>query len=165
MASSDNIAIYNWHPFQKKTLLAMSLFSFVCAGGSAFFFIHSTESTEGIVSVCLCGLFLLCGTALLMSTRTKINFSAQILSRETLALGRYTVWRKNLQFGEFNAVMVKKTAGENSSDYFVGLNYLSGRKLWITYFPNIPDGFPCSQADHLAEQLSRDLQMPIKRPV
>jgi hypothetical protein len=37
MASSDNIAIYNWHPFQKKTLLAMSLFSFVCAGGSAFF--------------------------------------------------------------------------------------------------------------------------------
>lgn len=164
MASSDNIAIYNWHPFQKKTQFAMSLFSFVGAG-STLFFMHSAESSARIASVCLCALFLVVGIALLMSTRTKINFSTQILYRETLVFGRYTVWRKHLHFGEFNAVIIDKRAGENSYDYFVGLNYLSGRKLWITYFPNIPEGFPCSQAERLAERLSTDLQMPIKKPV
>jgi hypothetical protein len=163
MAASENVATYDWHPFQKKTLLAMSLIGFICAGACAFFGTHTNETSGRIVSVCLGILFTMAGIALLIPTRTRINLSTHTLCRETLVFGNYPIRRKNLQFGEFSTVVIDKRSGDNSYDYFVGLKYLSGRKLWVTYFSNIPAGSPCSQAERVAEQFSTALQLPIKR--
>ena len=163
MAASDNVATYDWHPFQKNTLLAMSLISFICTGACAFFGTHTNETSGRIVSVCLGFLFMVAGIAFLMPTRTRINLSNDTLSSETLVFGHYPIRRKNLQFGEFSAVLIDKRSGDNAFDYFVGLEYLSRRKLWVTYFPNIPAGSPCSQAERVAEQLSAALQLPITK--
>jgi hypothetical protein len=163
MASSDNIAIYNWHPFQRKYVAIMSVFSFLCVGGCIFFYTNTSELSGKIVSVSLGSIFLVAAIALLISPQTKINFSTHTLSREIRLFGPYTFRYRNVKFSEFNAVIINKTESEGGCDYLVGLNYLSDRKFWVTYFSNIPQGYPCSRAERLAEQLSSELQMPVKR--
>lgn len=164
MESSDKITVCDWHPNKSSFLWLMSLLSFICVICSYSFYKHTDEAGGKTISVCLCFLFTVCGIGLLLPSRMAINFSKQKLTRETLFLGRFPVWRKNFQFGEFNAIVLdRREGGDGTADYFVGLNYFSGRKLWVRYFSSVPLEYPCSQAEKLAEQLAHDLQLPINK--
>lgn len=162
--SSDRIVIYDWRPDRSPSLWLMSFFSFACAVGS-FFFCQTTGETGGkVVAVCLCMLFMLCGIALLLPTRMAVDLAGRKLTRETLFLGRFPIWRKNFQFGQFNAVVLQRHDSPNgTATYFVGLSFLSGRKLWLKYFSNVPSLYPCPEAEKIVEQLARDLQLPVNR--
>ena len=162
--SSDKATIYDWHPGKSPLLWVMSLLSFACAVGSFLFYKNTGETGGKIFAACLGLLFVFCGVGLLLPARMAVNFARRKLTRETLFLGRVPLWRKNFQFGEFDAVVLqRKDGGDGTATYFVGLNCLSGRKLWLKYFSNVPSLYPCLEAEKIVEQLSRDLQLPVNR--
>jgi hypothetical protein len=63
----------------------------------------------------------------------------------------------------FNAVVVDQKVGRAKNVCYIGLHLLSGRKFWIKYFENSPDGLTSSQAEEFMNELSRNLRLPINK--
>jgi|GEM_PF-5511758 hypothetical protein len=159
MNSSDKIVIYDWHSVKSPAIWLMGLFCFICAIGAASFLL--TDAPK-MFSLGLAVAFVIGGFGCLSRCKTTVNLSKQTLVQETLFLNRVLYWRRNFQFSDFSAIEINQRIGGDRDNCFVGLHRLSGRKLWITYFENTTQGFTSSKAKDFAEQLSRDLQLPIK---
>jgi hypothetical protein len=159
MNSSDKIVVYDWHSAKSPLIWLMGLFSFVCAIGAASFL--ATDAPK-FFSLGLAVAFAIGGFGLLSRCKTTINLAKHTLVQETRFLNRVLIWRRNFQFSDFIAIEINQRIGGDRDNCFVGLHRLSGRRLWITYFENTPQGFTSSRAKDFAENLSRDLQLPIK---
>ena len=157
LESSDQIKTYDWHSF--KQVWPFGIIAFACAIGA---FAFSRSDGLKILSLVLGVGFTICGIGCFLPGATSINSSKRTLSRQIFFLGRYPVWQRNYSVHDFDAIIIHQREGGDRNNCFVGLNRISGWKLWITYFENTPGGITSSRAKDLAEQLSRDLQMPIK---
>jgi hypothetical protein len=155
--SSDKVKTYDWHPF--KRVWPFGLFSLVCAGG-CFSFLRMPEAR--IVSFVMGSLFTVAGISSFFRQKTLINFTRRAMVVEWFFMNRFFVRRKHYQLSDFDAVILDQRSGEERPNFFVGLNRKSGRKyfifskFWIKYDPHL------TRAEDLADQLSQDLQLPIK---
>ncbi|HXC99814.1 MAG TPA: hypothetical protein VN048_10770 [Verrucomicrobiae bacterium] len=143
----------------------MSLFSFVAAIASGCFgiFDRSLDVAGKVFSAILAFMFAVCSLGLLLPGRTVLNVSKRTLTREILLFARYRVYSSERPFADFKSIRLERRVGGTEADYWVGLMPLKGRTLWISYFSNIPISSPGSQAETLAEQLSSDFKLPVKK--
>jgi hypothetical protein len=142
-----------FYPFKRATVTFMSVGCFACAAGSFAFCAVGCElpgnAFAGFMGCC----FMYFALVLLTPTRTALDTSARLLSRERMLFGRIRLWGRKLPFTRFCAVVVRQTDPE--SDFLVGLRRESGRTLWVRC------EYGLAQANVVAHRLSAYTGLPI----
>ncbi len=163
---NNNIAIYEWESAKKLTRWLFCIGAFAASIICLFVIRFDINESGGKMFTKISGIvFGVCAIAFLIPGRTVIDIPNHVVRREILLFGKFLLYWRNLPFGNFSKVFIEfqeDLTNRQWDNYYVGLRFLSGRKLWIKYW-NIRYGKPCPAAKELAENLSRDLGLPLEK--
>lgn len=163
---STNSQVYQWHSCSRWAICLYSMACLVFSAGCLFAFaISSGEELEGNRIALVLGVaFGLCAVALSIQVRTIVDQVQRKVTRESMLLGRFVMFRRSFKFDDFKTVLTRCTGDEEgaSDTWFVGLRRKSGRRLWIRYW-NVPRKSACNEAEWLAERLAGEIGVSVER--
>jgi hypothetical protein len=158
---SDRVKVYGFSISPTSVLhWLVILISSLVAITSGLFFLFSPQILPRIFSAFLFFGFSATALAMLCPRKTVINFPQKTVIVEKLFLGRWKIHSDHFRSTDFSSVILHYRL---SDECYLGLNGVTGRKLWIKYFSKRSDESTSPEAESIALELSQAMQLPLEK--